>query len=85
MAGYEIVTIPTADYGDMDLDAFRAAMSDQVAAVMMTCPNTLGIFNPYIAEICDVAEPITATNDAVLMIEPRFAGTMWRNTARQHR
>ncbi|MBJ6725392.1 aminomethyl-transferring glycine dehydrogenase subunit GcvPB [Geomesophilobacter sediminis] len=55
MAGYEIVTIPTAPYGDMDLDAFRAAMNDQVAAVMMTCPNTLGIFNPHIAEICEIA------------------------------
>ena len=55
MAGYEIVTIPTAPYGDMDLDAYRAAMNDQVAAVMLTCPNTLGLFNPYVAEICDIA------------------------------
>ena len=55
MAGYEIVTIPTAPYGDMDLDAYRAAMNGEVAAVMMTCPNTLGIFNPHIAEICEIA------------------------------
>jgi len=55
MAGYEIVTVPTAPYGDMDLDAFKAALSDQVAAVMMTCPNTLGLFNPHIKEICDLA------------------------------
>jgi len=55
MAGYEIITIPTAPYGDMDLDAYRAAINDEVAAVMMTCPNTLGIFNPHIAEICELA------------------------------
>jgi glycine dehydrogenase subunit 2 len=55
MAGYEIVTIPTAPYGDMDLDAFKAALNDDVAAVMMTCPNTLGLFNPHIKEICDLA------------------------------
>jgi glycine dehydrogenase subunit 2 len=55
MAGYEIVTIPTSPYGDMDLEAFRNAMSDQVAAVMLTCPNTLGLFNPHIAEICEIA------------------------------
>ena len=55
MAGYEIITIPTAPYGDMDLDAYRAAMNGEVAAVMMTCPNTLGIFNPHIAEICEIA------------------------------
>ena len=55
MAGYQIITIPTAPYGDMDLDAYRAAMNSEVAAVMMTCPNTLGIFNPHIAEICEIA------------------------------
>jgi glycine dehydrogenase subunit 2 len=55
MVGYEIVTIPSAPYGDMDLDAFRAAMNGEVAAVMMTCPNTLGLFNPHIKEICDIA------------------------------
>ncbi|HBA88096.1 MAG TPA: aminomethyl-transferring glycine dehydrogenase subunit GcvPB [Geobacter sp.] len=55
MAGYQIVTIPTAPYGDMDLDLYRAAMNDEVAAVMMTCPNTLGLFNPHIAEICAIA------------------------------
>ena len=55
MAGYEIVTIPTAPYGDMDLDLYRKAMNDEVAAVMMTCPNTLGLFNPHIAEICAIA------------------------------
>ena len=55
MVGYEIITIPTAPYGDMDLDAFRAALTDEVAAVMMTCPNTLGLFNPHIREISDIA------------------------------
>ncbi len=55
MVGYEIITIPSAPYGDMDLDAFRAAMNGEVAAVMMTCPNTLGLFNPHIREICDIA------------------------------
>jgi glycine dehydrogenase subunit 2 len=60
MAGYEIVTVPTAPYGDMDLDAFKAALSDEVAAVMMTCPNTLGLFNPHIREICDLAHSVDA-------------------------
>lgn len=55
MVGYEIITIPTAPYGDMDIELFRRAMTDEVAAVMMTCPNTLGLFNPHIQEICDIA------------------------------
>jgi glycine dehydrogenase subunit 2 len=55
IAGYEIITVPTAPYGDMDLELFRQAMNDEVAAVMMTCPNTLGLFNPHIKEISDIA------------------------------
>ena len=55
MVGYEVITVPTAPYGDMDLEAFKNALTDEVAAVMMTCPNTLGLFNPHIKEICDLA------------------------------
>lgn len=55
IAGYEIITVPSASYGDMDLELFRAAMTDEVAAVMLTCPNTLGLFNPHIREIADIA------------------------------
>ncbi|MBP1751514.1 MAG: glycine dehydrogenase (decarboxylating) beta subunit [Geobacteraceae bacterium] len=55
MMGYEIVTIPTAPYGDMDMNLFRKAMNGEVAAVMMTCPNTLGLFNPHVGEICAIA------------------------------
>ena len=62
MMGYEIITIPTAPYGDMDLAKFKEAMNDEVAAVMMTCPNTLGLFNPHIDEICDIAHE----NDALV-------------------
>ncbi|PLX68901.1 MAG: glycine dehydrogenase (aminomethyl-transferring) [Denitrovibrio sp.] len=62
MMGYEIITVKTADYGDMDLDEFKEKMNDEVAAVMMTNPNTLGVFNPYIKEISEVAH----AHDAML-------------------
>jgi glycine dehydrogenase subunit 2 len=55
MVGCQVITVPTAPYGDMDLDAFRQVMNGDVAAVMMTCPNTLGLFNPHVAEICEIA------------------------------
>lgn len=60
MVGYETVTIPSDASGDMDLDAFRAALNHEVAAVMMTCPNTLGLFSPNIKEICDLAHKADA-------------------------
>ena len=34
-------------------------------------------------EICEVADPSTATNEAVLMIDPRPCATMCRSAARQ--
>lgn len=60
MVGYEIITIPTAPYGDMDMELFKQAMNGEVAAVMMTCPNTLGLFNPYIKEVADIAHSFDA-------------------------
>lgn len=62
MMGYEIITVKTAEYGDMDLDEFRSRMNSEVAAVMMTNPNTLGVFNPYIKEISEIAH----SHDALL-------------------
>jgi len=55
IAGYEVVVVPTDKTGCMDMDAFKKALSEEVAAVMLTCPNTLGLFNPRIKEIADLA------------------------------
>lgn len=54
IAGYEVKSVSSDANGVMDLDAFREALDDKVAAVMLTCPNTLGIFNPHIREIADL-------------------------------
>ena len=60
MVGYDVIVIKSSKEGLMDLDEFKAKMSDEVAGVMLTCPNTLGIFNPYIKEICDIAHKYDA-------------------------
>jgi len=55
-AGYEVKTVPTdPTTGLLDIEAFRAAVSGKTAAVMMTNPNTLGLFNPRIKEIAAIA------------------------------
>jgi glycine dehydrogenase subunit 2 len=51
MAGYRVVEVPTGSDGQVDLPAFRRALSPTVAAVMLTNPNTLGIFERNILEI----------------------------------
>jgi glycine dehydrogenase subunit 2 len=60
MVDYEIITVKSGPDGDMDFEAFKAAMSDEVAAVMLTVPNTLGLFNPGITKICDLAHEYDA-------------------------
>jgi len=53
IAGFAVKTIPSDEHGVMDLAALEAAMDDDVAGVMLTCPNTLGLFNPHIKDIAD--------------------------------
>jgi glycine cleavage system P protein (glycine dehydrogenase) subunit 2 len=51
MAGYEAVKVATDEYGGVDIDDLRAKVSDEVACLMLTNPNTLGLFDENIAEI----------------------------------
>ena len=51
MAGFEVVNIPSDAHGYVDLDALRAAAGADTAGLMLTNPNTLGLFDPNIAEI----------------------------------
>jgi glycine dehydrogenase subunit 2 len=55
MVDYDVITVKSNKDGSMDLESFKEAMNDEVAAVMMTVPNTLGLFNPAIKELCDIA------------------------------
>jgi glycine dehydrogenase subunit 2 len=54
MVGYEIVNIPSADDGCVDLDALRAAVGEDTAGLMLTNPNTVGIFDKNILEITSI-------------------------------
>jgi len=55
IAGYEVIVIRTGPDGYMDLAEYKKHLNDELAAVMLTCPDTLGIFNPQIKEIADLA------------------------------
>ena len=54
IAGYKVVSVPSNKNGVMDIDALKAVVDEKTAGVMLTCPNTLGIFNPHIKQICDI-------------------------------
>jgi len=50
-AGYRAVEVPSGDDGTVDMEALAGLMTDRVAAVMLTVPNTLGVFEHRIVEI----------------------------------
>ena len=51
MAGFKVVEMPSTQEGCVDLDALRGSLSRRTAGLMLTNPNTLGIFESDILEI----------------------------------
>ena len=51
MCGYQVVNIPSAQDGCVDLDALKAVLGPDTAGLMLTNPNTVGIFDENILEI----------------------------------
>lgn len=54
MAGYSVVTIPSNAEGCVDIGKLREAAGDDVAGLMLTNPNTVGLFDKNILEITDI-------------------------------
>jgi glycine dehydrogenase subunit 2 len=53
MAGFRTITIPSAPDGGVDVEAFRAALGPRTAAIMITNPSTLGLFERRIGELLE--------------------------------
>lgn len=51
MAGLEVVELPSDSRGNVDLAALKAACDDTVVGLMITNPNTLGLFEEHIEEV----------------------------------
>lgn len=54
MAGFDIVNIPSNEEGCVDLEALRAAVGEDTAGLMLTNPNTVGIFDKNILDITSI-------------------------------
>ena len=54
MAGFQVVSVPSNDQGGVDLDALRKAVGPDTAGLMLTNPNTVGLFDPNILEITKI-------------------------------
>ena len=54
MAGFDVVSIDSDEDGYVDLEALKAVAGDDVAGLMLTNPNTVGLFDKHILEITDI-------------------------------
>jgi glycine dehydrogenase subunit 2 len=61
MAGFEVVKLATNADGGIDIDDLRAKADTDVACLMLTNPNTLGLFDPNIEQIAEIVHSVGAT------------------------
>ena len=61
MAGLEVVKLETNEAGGVDLEDLRRKADRDVACLMLTNPNTLGIFEENISEIAEIVHGVGAT------------------------
>lgn len=54
MGGFKVVEVPTAEDGNVDMEALRAVVGESTAGFMITNPSTLGIFEEHILEIASL-------------------------------
>lgn len=60
LCGYEVTTIASDERGGVDLDALKGALDTDVAALMLTNPNTLGLFDENILAITEAVHAVGA-------------------------
>ncbi|MCR4338042.1 MAG: aminomethyl-transferring glycine dehydrogenase subunit GcvPB [Candidatus Omnitrophica bacterium] len=58
IAGYETISIPSTPQGLMDLNQLKSKINGDVAGLMMTCPNTVGIFETEIDKIAQMIHDV---------------------------
>ncbi len=54
MAGFDVIEIKSTEEGLVDIESLKAALNDEVAGLMLTNPNTLGLFEREIVEIAEL-------------------------------
>lgn len=60
LLGYKVKAIPAREDGTVSVNAFREALNEDVAGIMLTNPNTCGLFEPDIMKIADAVHDVGA-------------------------
>jgi len=53
MSGFEVVSLPSDERGNVDLDALKGLCDENLAGLMLTNPNTLGLFDEHVVEVIE--------------------------------
>ncbi|HEX9075215.1 MAG TPA: aminomethyl-transferring glycine dehydrogenase subunit GcvPB [Anaerolineae bacterium] len=54
MSGYQVIQVKSDERGNVDLEDLRRLVDDQVVGLMLTNPNTLGLFEENVKEVCKI-------------------------------
>jgi glycine dehydrogenase subunit 2 len=58
MEGFEIVSVPTDRHGNVDLNVLHSLCDENTAGIMLTNPNTLGLFDQNVVEVVDIVHKV---------------------------
>ncbi|HSC19544.1 MAG TPA: aminomethyl-transferring glycine dehydrogenase subunit GcvPB [Rhizomicrobium sp.] len=58
LAGFTVEEVPATNDGHVDADALEAKLSPEIAAIMLTNPNTCGLFEPRVKEMADAVHAV---------------------------
>src|SRR5256712_679517 len=58
MCGFQVTTVKSDAHGNIDLASLKAALGDDVVGLMLTNPNTLGLFEERLREVCDAVHAV---------------------------
>ena len=53
MSGFEVVSLPSDDRGNVDMEALKGLCDENLAGLMLTNPNTLGLFDEHVVEVIE--------------------------------
>jgi glycine dehydrogenase subunit 2 len=79
-AGFEVITLPLEEDGYPSVDALKAAIGSQTAALVLNNPDDMGIYNPHIREFIDAVHEVGAL---AFYDHANFNGVMTRLRARE--
>jgi len=54
MSGMQVISVPSDKRGNVDLEALQAACDDTLVGLMLTNPNTLGLFDEHLVEVIEI-------------------------------